>query len=542
MRANLLGKIHNYIYANEGLGRQEAYEEIVKILRMKIFDEEERLGHFFVTKKEEEKSGTFEKRLAELQKYAESEMVNLSTPTLIYIVKLLQKETLKSNKNLAGEVFQNFIANNQKAERGQFFTPREVVELAVKIIDTKSDEVVLDPACGGGGFLIETIDYLGNSFVPKNIRGIEINPRVAQIAKLGINMAGGDESKIVTANSLLESDQNVADVIFANPPFGVKGRVTDRKTLNRYELGKNVKSQAPEILFVERCYQLLRKGGRMAIVLPNGVLESKNNKLTRDFINRNFQIKRVVDLPEKTFSPYGTNVKTSLLILTKSRKAEVVVKYGRLKEGKVIGEFEIKQKEILDRLDYQFNKPGQNSDQSAVSLREVIEIAPKEKPKNNSNKVRYVEISGINGVNFSVDFAREVSTRDLPKRAQYQLKKGDILVSLVGNYLGTRRQAVAIVDQEFENAWCSNGMAVIRKSQIDSYYLLYFLRSKPFLKQVNKYKTQTTIPRVKIDDFVKIKINVARGKEMQTASRKVRKYINFTRKARKAYEKAFDEV
>ena len=316
MQANLLGKLHNYIYANEGLGRQEAFDEIVKILLIKIFDEKEKLNHFFVIEKEEIESGTFKKRLTELQKYAGSEKVNLSTPTLIYTVKLLQKLTLKSNKNLAGEVFQNFIADNQKAERGQFFTPREIVELAVSMVDPKSDEIVLDPACGGGGFLIETISYLGDSFIKKNIRGVEINPRVAQIAKLGINLAGGDESKIVIANSLLESDQNVADVILANPPFGVKGRVRERLVLNKYSLAENNKSMVPEILFIERSFNLLKNGGRMAIVLPQGVLNNTNMEYVRDYLLDKARILAVVGLHGNTFRPHA-GVKTSLLFLQK---------------------------------------------------------------------------------------------------------------------------------------------------------------------------------------------------------------------------------
>lgn len=542
MQVNLLGKLHNYIYANEGLGRQEAFDEVIKILLIKIFDEKEKLNHFFVTKNEERKGATFEKRLSELQKYSEVEKINLSTPTLIYAVKLLQKERLKSNKNLAGEVFQEFIANNQKAERGQFFTPKEIVRLAVGIINPKSDEVVLDPACGGGGFLIETINYLGHDFIPKNILGVEINPRVAQIAKLGLNLMQGDESQIKIANSLKESDQNVAEVILANPPFGTKGRVRERLILDKYNLAKKNKSMVPEILFIERCFNLLKSGGRMAIVLPNGVLEGNNNRQVRKYLLGNFRINQIVDLPESTFAPYGTNVKTSLLILTKSERTRGPVVYGKFEKGKVTDKFKTKQEKIQNRLDYQFNRPGQKGNQSMVSLGEVIEIASKEKTKKTLDKVKYVEISGINAVNFSIDFAREMTMQSLPKRAQFQLKKGDILVSLVGNYLGTKRQAVAIVEQKFDGAWCSNGIAVIRKSKIDPYYLLYFFRSKLFLKQVNKHKTQTTIPRIRAEDLVKIKINVLKDTEMRILGQKVRKFVNFTRKAQRAYEKAFDEV
>ncbi len=215
-----------------------------------------------------------------------------------------------------------------------------MVRLAVEMTDPKPDEILIDPACGSGGFLMQTAAYVHrnnpgidiSAYIRKCIRGIEFNPDVALSAAIRLAFEGGLGSEITCANSLTENTQlnGIFDVVLTNPPFGSRGKIEDQRILPSYELarkwakirndawratGEMMYGQSPEVLFIEKSIKLLKPGGRIGIVLPDGLLQNITNGHIRFWIRSQSKILGVVSIPQEAFVPYGTGIKTSILFL-----------------------------------------------------------------------------------------------------------------------------------------------------------------------------------------------------------------------------------
>lgn len=375
--------IHNHIYANEGFSREKVFNEMLKLVFIKMVDEKSGKPKcdFRVTDKELEKvqeggGQSFEKRIRGMfdrvkKEYGDvfdrSDRLNLSKGSLAITVSQLQKGSLtKTPSEVKGTAFQTFIEPFQRSERGEFFTPYPILQLGVKMLNPSDGEKIIDPACGSGGFLIEDLKYVwdkfkaGRSDVSKSeikdmviryahnyIRGIDINQDLARVAKMYMILYDDGHTGIFSEDSLEKFDKiresatkagansfigkEEFDVLLTNPPFGTKGKVTKKRILRQFELGhkwekKNEKyqktndlqeGQTPEILFIERSLQFLNQGGRMGIVLPDGILTNSTTQYVRDFINQNARILAVVSLPDGTFRQAGVNPKTSVLFLQK---------------------------------------------------------------------------------------------------------------------------------------------------------------------------------------------------------------------------------
>lgn len=384
----VFGIVHNHIYANDGLSSQEAFNEVLKLLFIKIEDEKDYtdpMVKFGITEEEYDqvisgKENGFRKRIEDLFEkvkrgykdvFAKSEVINLKTTTLAFVVGQLQNFDLRNSKrDVKGAAFQKFVYAHQRGERGQFFTPDPIIELVVHFLDPKPDEIILDPACGTGGFLVRTMKYVWEKYFGhikdkakkreaefdyalKHIRGIEINPPLAKVAKMRMILEDDGYTGIFSANSLDEWDvirreakeadvrgevnKGKFDIIMTNPPFGTAGKITDRTFLERFDFGwkwkkedgkwkkqnKLQNAQVPDILFIERCLDFLKDGGRMGIVLPDGDLTNSTLSYVREYIKSRARILGVVSLPKETFIPHGAGVKASVLFLQKLPPAEL---------------------------------------------------------------------------------------------------------------------------------------------------------------------------------------------------------------------------
>jgi type I restriction enzyme M protein len=379
---------HNYIYANEGLLKEKVFNEVLKLIFIKMVDEKSanpRCEFGITTEEEQEirkgKPSPFIDRIYSLFERVKGaysdvfdlgERINLKPITLAFVVSQLQDYSLiKTPADIKGTAFQTFVYAHQRGERGEFFTPYPIVELAVKMLDPRDYELVLDPACGSGGFLIQAMKHVWDT-IDKNrpdleektridmkvryahtyIRGIDINPDLAKVAKMHMVLYDDGHTGIFAENALEEFERiadttkgpsqitpECADIIMTNPPFGSKGKVTDRRILRQFELGykwkqdkktgKWVKTdqlqngQVPDILFIERCLQLLKNGGRMAIVLPDGNLNNSSLGYVREFIQQKARILAVVSMPVGTFMHAGVNPKTSVLFLQKLNQKDL---------------------------------------------------------------------------------------------------------------------------------------------------------------------------------------------------------------------------
>lgn len=382
----VFGDIHNHIYANDGLSAQEAFSEVLKILFIKIEDEKKhkKSPGFYITQDEfkfidKTQGREFEERILKLFDAAKreytavfqpDEKIQLKITTLAYIVKKLQTLDLSgSDRDVKGIAFQKFVYSQQRGERGQFFTPEPIVRLCVEFLAPKRSEKVLDLACGSGGFLIEAMRYVfehdfskvrdvqqrkarETEYAQRHLFGIEINSLVARVAKMRMILEDDGHSGIVNASSLSTIDDlrsefehstnlkeivGAFDIILTNPPFGSQGKITDERILRDFSLGYKWAldkgklaqtgqlqgGQVPEILFIERCLELLKDGGKLAIVLPNGDFENSSLDYVREFIRSKARITAVVALPSETFIPYGTGVKASVLFCQKYSQDEL---------------------------------------------------------------------------------------------------------------------------------------------------------------------------------------------------------------------------
>ena len=609
--------IHNYLYANDGLSEQQVLEEIVKILFIKYYDEHNTECAFYAKENESGNNADFLKRINVLfentkEKYKtyfdKKDSLKLSKQSLFFVVSKLQKVNFsESAKDANGLAFQKFLGRHAKGGRGQFFTPDPVIDFCVEIIQPKPNEKIIDPACGTGGFLFSSLNYIKrkykdediSSYVKNNIFGIEINRRVSQIAKIKFLIETNSEPNIICENSLKTlnhikflagEENNVAnsyDIVLTNPPFGTKGKITQREMLSNYDLGhkwdkykdgyskshKVLKGQVPDVLFVEQCLNLLKPGGRLGIVLPNGHFENASMDYLREYIKDRAFVVGVVLLPQETFIPYGTGVRASLLFLQKKnekainnsqvffsqinklgyvgnkngtpiykkdKRGEVVLNNGLklidedftesvhdyknfLKSFSIKSDksFSIDSNKLNSRLDYNYYLPINRAlvtnlrKLKAVKLGEIADIIKTKSPLLKQNTyVEYVELSDIYTKSFEIINSTTLLTTELPSRASYEIKTGDIITAVAGNSIGSRKHATAYVTQEYDKAICTNGFRVIRNSKINHYYLLYYLQSDLFLKQVFMYRTGAAIPAISDKDFSDILVYLPPQKEM----------------------------
>lgn len=623
--------IHNYLYANEGLSEQQVLEEIIKILFIKLYDEHNSKGSFYISKTDflninsKKIQKIFFNRINQLfidtkkiyySYFDKNDILKLSINSLAFSIKKLQNIKFKNSKtDENGLAFQKFIGRYSRESRGQFFTPDPVIDICVEIVQPKKNEKIIDPACGTGGFLFSSLRYIKKkyknldlkNYIQNNLCGIEINPRISQIAKIKFLIESNASPKILCDNALnnfkeLNLKHNITldnqfDIVLTNPPFGSQGKITNNELLSNYELGhkwfKNsnsiykvsndiLKGQTPEILFIERCFQLLRPGGRLGIVLPNGHLENSSLEYLRAYIKTGMDILGVILLPQDTFIPYGTGVKTSLLFLQKKDKkikndkiffsqikkigysgnkakrpiykkdkygktiidedfSKVILDYNQfLKKSSVKSNssFYIKTEKLNRRFDYTYHLPTnrklieQLKQLNSICLPELVDIV-KTKPTLLNNKiVNYVELSDVYTKSFEIINSTSMVVNKLPSRASYELREGDIITAVAGNAIGTHKHTTAYVTKEFNHSICTNGFRVLRNFRISPFYLLYYFQSDLFLKQVFMYRTGAAIPALSDEDFSKILIYIPSEKEIEQISSVIKRSFYLRQKAK----------
>ena len=639
-------EIHNFIYANDGLSTQQTLEEFIKLLFIKILDERERIKFFKISSEEFEliknskKTNNFSSRISELfnktkLEYADlfdkNEKIRLSDSSLGFIVNKLQDISLtNSSSDAKGLAFQKFLSHQEKDGRGQFFTPEPIIDFCVKIIQPKFNETIIDPACGSGGFLFSALEFIKTQnancnicdIIKNNIYGIEINKSIARIAKMKLILETNVETNISNTNSLNDFDElkldfindkvkKGFDIVLTNPPFGTAGKITNKSTLSKFDLGykwikngseytktnKLQNAQTAEILFIERSIDLLKEGGRMGIVLPNGHFENPSLEYLRFYIKQRCKILAIVNLPQETFIPYGTGVKTSLLFLEKDSANSIIeynvffskitkLGYQGNKNGNPIykkdnygnkitddlnrpildenfsttvkdynnfindiniesdNSYSINYNELIGRFDYDYYSPETRKlldtikSNNAKKLSELVEIVKlKSKLLSKPNTiVEYVELSDINTPSFEIINSTELYVYELPSRASYEIKTGDIITAIAGNSIGSRKHATALVTESHNGAICTNGFRVLRNFKIDPYFLLYYFQSDYFLNQIYMLRTGAAIPNVSDSDLGNILISIPNEQTVKTIGDKVRKSFELREKSKSELE------
>lgn len=385
-------RCHNYIAGNQGLQKPEAFWELLKLIFCKIHDEREsQEAEFYAAANERngingplKVKARIDKLFGEVKKdystiFPANEAVSLKPPVLAYLVSQLQMYSLlESDVDVKGHAYEEIVGANLRGDRGEFFTPRNVCNMAVAMLDPGESQLILDPACGTGGFLIaamsRVIDKIRDAeverwkgdlvraeprvqdhikkFAGKYIVGIDFNPNLVKASKMNMVMNNDGAGGLYQANSLASPATweetlrerellGKVDMIFTNPPFGSKIPIDDPAILEKFDLGhawsydantdqwritENIqKSQPPEILFIERCVRFLKPGsGRVAMVLPDGILGAPGLGYVRDWILTNTRVLASIDLHPDTFQP-SVSVQTSVLVLQRKTEREIAL-------------------------------------------------------------------------------------------------------------------------------------------------------------------------------------------------------------------------
>lgn len=359
-------KSHQSLWAGGKLSPHVAFSELSKIIFVKISDElkpRRKNEPYEFQIKTHENSHQLGKRIRALYEEQRkrdpdvfSDTIRVDDGVLSTVVSHLESINLsKTDLDTKGIAFEQFMDGFFKGDYGQFFTPRTVIEFAVKMMEIQNHEWVLDPACGSGGFLLYALDNIRNQaetfypdpeeaaehyrywhdFAQNRLFGIEISDEIARVAKMNMilhddghtNVIGEDALKPIIELAKLNQHfkEKAFDVVLSNPPFGSTIAKTERPYLETYDFGKQEQkngkykirnNQKSEILFIERIWQFLKPStGRAAIILPDGILTNSSLQYVRDWLLQHFQLNAVVSLPQTAFAHYGAGVKSSLIFV-----------------------------------------------------------------------------------------------------------------------------------------------------------------------------------------------------------------------------------
>lgn len=431
---------HNIIRNNDKLSPEAAFDEISKILFMKIKYEREAKGtkvftktQFLLENENHEKNyrpilkGTpkdipymqwmFEQTKNEFREdrlFEENEIIKIRQNSFEQILEKLETYNLSDTQDdVKGIAFEEFLGTTFRGELGQFFTPRTIVDFMTHILDPMEGEVICDPTCGSGGFLIKAFEYIrekieadikgakeelrckleGDGYgllsedeqveINQRIKaiqsklnleldtqqpnsrmynlshncifGTDANPRMARTSKMNMIMHGDGHGGVHHHDGLLNVNgifDERFDVILTNPPFGARidkaqkiteaDRFTDKDLIKKYRkeygvtydnalkqiddhIGETLlslydvgsMSGLTEVLFIERCLRLLKRGGRMGMVLPEGVLNTSNLQKVREYVEGKAKIILICSIPQDVFTAAGATVKPSLVFFKK---------------------------------------------------------------------------------------------------------------------------------------------------------------------------------------------------------------------------------
>lgn len=364
-------KCHQTLWGGGRLSPPTAFGELCKLIFVKISDEQKprKKGEPYQFQiKTHEPSSKLAERINALyneQKAKDPEVftesIKVDDRILRTVVSHLEAINLnKTDLDVKGVAFEQFMDGFFKGDFGQYFTPRPIIEFCVRMMKPQHDWNVLDPACGSGGFLLHALDYMRtqageyfdkdsvdyytywHDFAAKHLFGIEINDEIARVAKMNMIVHDDGHTNVISFDALDSVDKmhdhnpgfskGRFDLILTNPPFGSTISKTEKPYLSGYELGKSKDAkgkekdrprQSSEVLFIERIWEFLRPGtGKAAIVLPDGILTNSSSQYVRDFILEKFQLLAVVSLPQCAFAHFGAGVKASIIFVRKRRTNE----------------------------------------------------------------------------------------------------------------------------------------------------------------------------------------------------------------------------
>lgn len=543
----ILQACHNIIRNNDKLSPEAAFDEISKLLFMKIRYERQQRGMKVFTRKQyeaEEKNyednirpgfkgtplysqsymqrlfGTTKEEFKDDHLFEDSDEIKIRDNSFVQILEKLENYNLSDTQDdVKGIAFEQFLGTTFRGELGQFFTPRTIVDFMTEILDPQEGEVICDPTCGSGGFLIKAFEYVrekieadvreqkerlrvsleGDNFdnLPEKeqikineqidemqaalnseldtsiegsrmyqlsrncIYGTDANPRMARTSKMNMIMHGDGHGGVHHHDGLLNVNgifEERFDVILTNPPFGQNvdrnqliseaDRFTDnemkiiyrekygkayddalkqvddhigKSLLSLYDLGST--STLTEVLFMERCLRLLKKGGRMGMVLPEGVLNNKNLAAVREYFEGRAKLILICSIPQDVFIAAGATVKPSLVFMRKFT-AEEEAEYKKCKRA-AEDEVTARHQSELDLLNATISKCVTLSDSLKKHLKDArsrLKLARKNKIEFFAIESEIKDIQQKQKENQNIKRSAEKALADLHKQIEEEVK------------------------------------------------------------------------------------------------------------------------
>lgn len=353
---------------------EQLARQTINILFCKVYDETSKGPEELVEFRAgvHESAGDVRDRILDLfarvkKRYADvfepNDSIELDDDSIAYVVGELQSYCVtEAKRDVVGDAFEVFMGPALRGEEGQFFTPRNVIHMIVDVLDPEPEELIIDPACGSGGFLIAALDRVWakveargkrrklstqrireeQTHIASNyFRGLDKDRFLAKVTKAYMAILGDGRGGVFCENSLLPPSKwepvtqskvklGRFDVVMTNPPFGTKIPIKGTEILGQFVLGHKAKldkksrryewtnkvseKEPPQLLFIERCLQLLKPGGRMGIVIPESILGMPTYTHIVQFLRSRVRIIGVVSMPEELFQPH-THAKTAVLFV-----------------------------------------------------------------------------------------------------------------------------------------------------------------------------------------------------------------------------------
>lgn len=561
--------------------------------------------------------------------FSESDRLNLDPHSVAYIVGELQNYCVsEAERDVIGDAFEVFIGPALKGSEGQFFTPRNVIKAAVQILDPNPDEFLIDPACGTGGFLIVAIERvwqkirlaaqrrkLSDAWIKeesarvatKYFRGIDKDSFLAKVTKAYMAIVGDGRGGVFCENSLKPTAEwrsamrekipiDSFDVLLTNPPFGAKIPVKGEDLLRKYDLGfkwkkqfsnnkidwvwsrtnKIAKQVPPQVLFIERCLHLLKPGGRLAIVLPDGVLGGDKIGYVAAFIKTQAKVLALIDCPVETFAPMVTT-KTHIVFLAKKSVPDtdssypvfmaIARKVGHNRKGRPLPDDDFPVIAAnYERLTVQHKKIAPTELGFVVDSKwlednlivrrylpeyiEALELITHSKEQTESlgmmkSRINtganvgssdyissnvglpYILVSNITeeGITFSdLKYVKpDVATKGTT------VHSGDIVINRCGNDAGV----AAVVPPDLDGAvLCGFAFRMVLKKEWDAHYVTAFLNSSLGRKQMLRIAAGSVLDHITKADLQKVRI-IIHSKNRDEIIKKMREAIQLRLQSRK---------
>jgi|TARA_B110000438_G_scaffold192638_1_gene184258 type I restriction enzyme M protein len=628
-------------------------QEVMNLLFCKLYDEINTAPNEIVEFRSgfDEKPQEVKKRIKQIFEnvkneysdiFNENEKIDLDELSINYVVGELQNYCIKdAERDALGDAFEVFIGPALKGGQGQYFTPRNVVKLAVNILDPSQSDLILDPACGSGGFLIVALEHVwekirkdGNKrgfdekwikdlqqkTASKIMHGIDKELFLTKVTKAYMAIIGDGRGGVFCENSINEIEswsektqnkisKNKFTVLLTNPPFGAKIPVDNKSVLEKYHLGHKWKKdlpdwfeqtkvqdqQPPQVIFIERCLEFLSPGGKMAIVLPDGVMGGSRIGYVPYFIKKNAKILAVIDCPNTTFQPH-TPTKTHILFLQKKTAKElteekeydifmavaekighdakgkqifkkdsniidddlplIAEKFEKYRKGKLIKKdfsnlgYVISSKwithylyakrylpkfidglEELQELENSKNFELKSIDEIKKSLKTGANISAEEYVE--ESDFRYIMTDCVTEYGINADGFKYLTKKARDENITKTLEEKDIVINRAGN-----PGVTSIMTKDMEGVMSCGFVFVLKlKKEFDPYYVASFLNSRLGKIQTERLAFGTNLEHMTKDDLLEIKIPFPKDEKiMKNISLSYKKIVEKQEETRKGFE------